>query len=51
MHKHIMYFNPDVMSLEQSHQDFSSRMGCFNAGEGYENFNDFITLEADECLI
>ena len=48
MHKHLMYFNPDVMSLEQSHQDFSSKMGCFNAGEGYENFNDFITSEADE---
>ena len=22
-HKHIDYFNPDVMPLEQSHQDFS----------------------------
>lgn len=22
MHKHLMFFNPDVMSLEQSHQDF-----------------------------
>ena len=51
MHKHLMYFNPDVMSLEQSHQDFSSKMGCFNAGEGYENFNDFITSEADEYML
>ena len=41
-----MYFNPDVMSLEQSHQDFSSGMQLFNAGEGYESFNDFVAAEA-----
>ena len=23
-HKHISYFNPDVLLLEQSHQDFSA---------------------------
>lgn len=45
-HEHIAYFNPDVMSLRQSHQDFSSEMKFFSAGEGYDNFNDFITEEA-----
>ena len=45
-HQHITYFNPDVLSLRQSHQDFSTEMKLFNAGEGYENFNDFITMEA-----
>lgn len=47
-HGHIAYFNPDVMSLEQSHQDFSSEMELFNAGQGYENFNDFMSEEAVE---
>lgn len=47
-HKHIAYFNPDVMSLEQSHQDFSSEMKLFNAGRGCENFNDFMSEEAVE---
>lgn len=47
-HKHVAYFNPDVLSLEQSHQDFSSKMKAFHAGEGYENFNDFISEEASE---
>ena len=42
MHEHIACFNPDVLSLEQSHQDFSSEMKRFDAGQGYENFNDFI---------
>ena len=36
MHKHIEYFNPDAeMPLEQSHQDFSSEMKLFNAGQKY----------------
>ena len=48
MHEHIAYFNPDVLSLEQSHQDFSSEMKLFNAGQGYENFNDFMSEEAVE---
>lgn len=48
IHEHIAYFNPDVMSLEQSHQDFSSEMKLFNAGNGYENFNDFMSEEAVE---
>lgn len=48
MHEHIAYFNPDVMSLEQSHQDFSSEMKLFDAGQGYENFNDFMSEEAVE---
>lgn len=46
--KRIEYFNPDVMSLEQLHQDFSSEINCFDAGHGYENFNDFISEEADQ---
>lgn len=48
MHEHIAYFNPDVMSLEQSHQDFSSEMKLFDAGQGYENFNDFMSEEVVE---
>lgn len=47
-HKHIEDFNPDVMSLEKSYQDFSFKMQLFNAGSGYENFNDFIVSEASE---
>lgn len=34
------------MSLRQSHQDFSSEMQLFDAGKGYESFNDFVTEEA-----
>lgn len=40
-YKHIESFNPDVLSLEQSHQDFSYEMRLFDVGKGYENFNDF----------
>lgn len=29
-------------------EDFSSKMQLFNAGSGYENFNDFIVSEASE---
>lgn len=47
-HKHIRYFNPDVTSLEQAHQDFSLETKKFNAGGRYENFNDFISDEAIE---
>ena len=39
-HKHISYFNPDVL-LEQSHQDFSAKMKSFSAGTEYTNFNEF----------
>lgn len=46
VHQHIKNFNPDVMSLRQSHQDFSSEMQLFDAGKGYESFNDFVTEEA-----
>ncbi len=45
-YKHIESFNPDVLSLEQSHQDFSYEMRLFDAGKGYENFNDFLNEEA-----
>lgn len=47
-HEHIAYFNPDVMSLERSHQDFSSKMNLFDAGQGHDNFNDFLCEEAIE---
>ena len=47
-HNHILYFNPDVMPIEQAHQDFSCELKCFNAGTGYDNFNDFVNEEAIE---
>lgn len=45
-YKQIAYFNPDVLLLEQSHQDFSSEMELFDAGNDYENFNELINKEA-----
>lgn len=47
-HKHIQCLNPDVISLEQSYQDFFKEINTFNAGDEYENFNDFIKNEAIE---
>ena len=47
-HESIVCFNPDVMSLEQSYQDFLSEIKLFDAGDGYQNFNDFIIEEAEE---
>ena len=38
-------FNPDTMSFEQSCQDFLLKLLEFDAGTGYENFNDFIKEE------
>lgn len=46
LHNHIAYFNPDVMLLERAYQDFLSEISTFNAGSGYENFNEFICDEA-----
>lgn len=48
VHNHIAYFNPDVMLIESAHQDFLSEIKEFNAGKGYENFNEFIVDEALE---
>ena len=45
---HIADFNPDVTSLKIAHQDFFNEMQSFNAGEGYQNFNDFILEDAEE---
>lgn len=45
-HNYITHFNPDVMLLERAYQDFSLEINEFNAGCGYENFNDFIKNEA-----
>lgn len=47
-HIHIAYFNPDVTSLERAHQDFLLEMQLFHAGQGYENFNDFVCMDAVE---
>ncbi len=41
-------FNPDTMSFEQSCQDFLLKILEFDAGSGYENFNDFIKEEASD---
>ena len=40
-HKYIKDFNPDVVLLTDSHQDFN-----FTAGPGYKNFDEFIQKEA-----
>ena len=47
-YNHIAYFNPDVMSIEQAHQDFSCELKSFNAGNGYDNFNDFVNENGTE---
>ena len=38
IHKHITNFNPDVMSLEQSHRDFLSKELDFEIGNIADNF-------------
>ena len=40
---YIEYFNPDVVTLSNIHQDFP-----FTAGVGYENFDDFVNDEAED---
>lgn len=45
-HKHIEHFNPDVQKLRDVHQDFLYKTKIFNAGNGYENFNEFLAEEA-----
>lgn len=45
---HVTYFNPDVTSLIDEHRDFPLKIREFHAGEGYENFDDFISDEAIE---
>ncbi|MBO5386697.1 MAG: hypothetical protein J6A59_00945 [Lachnospiraceae bacterium] len=47
-HKHIEHFNPDVMLLEQAHQDFSTQLNKFNAGKENLTFTDFISKDAEE---
>lgn len=43
VHRHIEEFNPDVNSWMESHQDFlDEKINHFDAGAGYENFNDFL---------
>ena len=43
-----MNFNPDGMLLEQAYQDYLYEIQKFNAGKGYENFNDFVVDEAND---
>lgn len=44
-HTFIENFNPGVERLKLEHQDFLCK---FNAGKGFENFNEFINKEAYE---
>lgn len=44
-HTCIVYFNPDVEVYNKAHQDL---LFGFNAGDGYDNFNDFVSKEAIE---
>lgn len=43
-HKYIKHFNPDISVLDTECRDYFD----FNAGEGNENFNDFLMYEADK---
>ncbi len=45
-HEHINYFNPGVQKLKDAYQEFLFKINNFNAGDGYENFNDFLSDEA-----
>ena len=48
-HRHMKYFNPEVMLLEEPLQDFlNTKIKEFNAGNGYKNFNDFLLEDAVE---
>lgn len=47
-HKHVDYFNPGVQKLNDAYQEFLFKIEDFNAGNGYENFNDFLLSEALE---
>ena len=42
-HTYIKIFNPGVEKMKSEHQDY---LYGFNAGKGFENFNDFISYEA-----
>lgn len=44
-HTCIAYFNPDVEVYNKAHQDLLLK---FDAGNGYDNFNDFVSEEAIE---
>lgn len=44
-HTSIAYFNPDVEVYNKAHQDLLLK---FNAGDGYDNFNGFVSEEAIE---
>ena len=45
-HDHIDVFNPNVKTLRDSYQDFLFKIKQFDAGNGYQNFNEFISDEA-----
>lgn len=44
-HPCIAYFNPDVEVYNKARQDLLLE---FNAGDSYDNFNDFVAEEAEE---
>lgn len=46
-HKFIKHFNPDISVLNTECWDFFD----FNAGAGNENFNDFLTKDADKYRV
>jgi len=47
-HKFINEFNPDISVFNTDCRDY---LLSFNAGEGYENFNDFLISEAEEYCV
>lgn len=48
IHNYISEFNPDISVFNTDCRDY---LLSFNAGEGYENFNDFLIDEADEYCV
>ena len=46
-HKIVTAFHPDIEVFHTSYQDL---FYSFHAGDGYENFNDFLRKEAETCL-
>lgn len=48
MHSHIAYFNPDVITAEESYQDFFDEIKEFDAGCENKNFSEFIVEDSEE---
>lgn len=47
-HKHISYFSPELLSLEEAYNNYAYEVSNFDAGERFKNFNDFIKQDAFE---